>query len=243
MSIKIRNKLLFSTISILILSLFGLPARAALFNIDFTSPATNIFGTAVGPGIEDGLNTNFFNPVGVDMDMAAAYVAISSGINGNVSISDKGLVVISNSGFILRFDDAITVTSVQMTFNDFFDDGTRNLYAYDFLIDYTRDSGMNWSPKGSVTVNPLASAAINSDTGSIPYGNSGNTLTLSVSGSNIRSVWANTPPLFSGVSSISIGMNTQSVPEPSSLALLGLGLASFCVKKKSGRVRRAHQTR
>jgi len=158
--------------------------------------------------------SSYFNPVGVEMDMAAAYVAISSGINGDVSISDKGLVVISNSGFILRFDNTITVTSVQVTFNDFFDDGIRNLYAYDTLVDYTRDTDMNWSPKGSVIVNPLVSAAIDSDTGTIPYGNTGNTLTLSVSGSNIKSVWANTPLLFSGVSSISIEMDAHSVPEP-----------------------------
>ncbi len=231
------KRFLNKVVSVFLIGLLGFPAYASLFEIDFTSPDTSsFFGTVVGPGIEVGLNNHFFNPEGMEIDLAAAYVAISSGIHGDVSISDKGLGVISYGGFILRFDDSIKVTSVEVVFNDYFDGGTRNLYAYDTDVQYTRDNGLNWSNKGSVIANPEIDSAIDVATGSLLT----DTLSLTVTGSDIRSVWANTPPLFSGVSSLAVtfdkvGVNT--VPLPSTLALLGFGVLGLIRTRK--RIRQA----
>ena len=219
------HQLIFS----LLLLLFGSPALAAPILLDGTSLSSyGISSTTKGKALEDILNANVFNPVGITLEVAA-HTGGTSAVD-DFTIEGPGLTVIGGAGFILRFDSA--VSDVTIRFGNYKDNFNRALYGFGSAIDYTRGpapGSQHYQGNFTGWTDPL-SAAVDLATGTVT--NSG-PLELTVSDSGgILSIYANTQKFLTSWEAIDVTF-APDVPEPSGLLLLLIGLSGLGLRKRA----------
>ncbi len=215
-------------------------AEAVIISLDHASLfAQGISSSHKREVLETKLNELVFNPHGITFEVGATTGGTPA--VDDFSIEGTGLTIITGWGFVMRFDD--NVSEVRARFSNYKDDQWRHLYAFDPLFDYTRStSDFSQNPDGTpIGFTESVGSAIDFTEGEVPPGNDSSYIDLIVSDSQgrISSIWGDTDKFLTSLSEIEVTFANATVPEPTTIALLGIGLVGLA----GGAVRRRRKKR